>query len=113
MAGVAQTTMEVPVTAGTQAILTLPKEIASEGAEILETGPCIRCNLCVDHCPALLSPAMITMAAEQKEFSIAKEWDAGACIECGTCGYVCPSKRPMLQLIRSVGAASEPAVTRG
>lgn len=113
MAGVAQTTMEAPVTAGTNAILALPKEIASEKNETSEAAPCIRCNLCVDHCPVLLSPAMITLAAEQKEYAIAKEWDASACMECGTCGYVCPSKRPMMEMIRSVGAAPEPEVSRG
>ncbi|MFH0985993.1 MAG: RnfABCDGE type electron transport complex subunit C [Candidatus Omnitrophota bacterium] len=110
MAGMAQPTMEVPVTVGTNAILALPKESASEGAEMWEVAPCIRCNLCVDHCPVLLSPAMITMAAEQKEFSIAEAWHAEACIECGTCGYVCPTKRPMLKLIRSVCPPSAPVV---
>jgi electron transport complex protein RnfC len=108
MAGTAQVTTEVPVTAGTNAILALPEEISKEETE----EPCIRCNLCVDHCPVMLSPAMITLAAEQKEFAVAKEWNVGECIECGNCAYICPSKRPMLRLIRSARALSDPAVTR-
>jgi len=96
MAGTAQGKTEVPVTAGTTAILALPGEVAREEPE----EPCIRCNLCADHCPVSLMPAMITLAAEQKEFAIAEAWDASACIECGICSYVCPSKRPMLKLIR-------------
>ena len=107
MAGTPQGTTEVPVTAGTTAILALPKEVAKAEDE----APCIRCNLCVDHCPVSISPAMITMAAEKKEFGIAAEWNASACIECGVCSYVCPSKRPMLDLIRQACAHGKPAVT--
>ncbi|MFH1208893.1 MAG: RnfABCDGE type electron transport complex subunit C [Candidatus Omnitrophota bacterium] len=109
MAGEAQTTTEVPVMAGTNAILALPGEVVKEEAEM----PCIRCNLCVDHCPVSLSPAMITLAAEQKELATAEEWNVRECIECGNCAYVCPSKRPMLKLIRSVRVLSNPAVAHG
>jgi electron transport complex protein RnfC len=101
MAGIAQRTGEVSVMAGTNAILALPTEALKEEAVSL---PCIRCNRCVDFCPVLLSPVMITLAAEQKEFAVAEVWDAGDCIECGNCSYVCPSQRPMLELIRSVRA---------
>lgn len=108
MAGTAQRTSEVPVMAGTRAILALSKEVAKE-----EPGePCIRCNRCVDLCPVSLSPAMITLAAERKEFSVAKEWNAADCIECGNCAYVCPSKRPMLELIRSALFFQDPEVAR-
>ena len=106
MAGEAQASLDVPVTAATSAILALPKEIAKEAV----AEPCIRCNLCVDHCPVSLSPAMITLAAETKEFSIAREWGASDCIECGVCAYVCPSKRPMLELIREVSSLKESEV---
>jgi len=109
MAGRAQEDDEVPVTAGTNAILALPKEVAREDKE----EPCIRCNACVDHCPVSLSPAMITLAAERKEFAIAKEWNVSDCIECGNCAYVCPSKRPMLELIRSTFPGGSPRVSHG
>ncbi len=104
LAGTAQASQEVPLMASTNAVLALPQEIVTEAERSAE--PCIRCNLCVDHCPAALSPAMITLAAEAKEFAIAREWDAAECFECGICAYVCPSKRPMLELIR---AANHPA----
>lgn len=109
MAGTAQQTAEVPVMAGTNAVLALPKEVVKEESE----EPCIRCNVCVDHCPVSLSPAMITLAAERKEFAIAEEWNAAECVECGNCAYVCPSKRPMLELIRSALPLSRPAVIHG
>jgi electron transport complex protein RnfC len=96
MAGAAQETLAVPVTAGTNAILALPPEVAREANE----QPCIRCNRCVDTCPVLISPALITISAEHAEFETAERWGAGDCIECGVCSYVCPSGRPMAALIR-------------
>ena len=121
MAGTAQKNSEVPVMAGTNAVLALPKEVVKEeiaGPIPIDQGgagvwaePCIRCNLCVDHCPVSLSPAMITLAAERKEFSVAEEWNVTECIECGNCAYVCPSKRPMLDLIRLARKHSRSAVS--
>lgn len=96
MAGSAQTTKEVPVMAGTSAVLSLPGEVTPEVKE----EPCIRCKRCAEECPVSLSPAMIALASERKEFGIAEEWNAADCIECGNCAYVCPSKRPMLEMIR-------------
>jgi electron transport complex protein RnfC len=96
MTGIAQAGLDVPVLAGTSAVLGLPPEVAREADE----QPCIRCNRCVDTCPVLISPAMITLAAEHGEFETAAEYGAGECIECGVCGYVCPSERPMADLIR-------------
>lgn len=109
MAGREQRSLEAPVMAGTNAILALPKEVVKEETE----EPCIRCNLCVDHCPASLSPAMITLASERKEFAVAEEWNVEACMECGVCAYVCPSQRPMLEWIRSARVRSTPEVARG
>ncbi len=108
MAGIAQATAEVPVMAGTSAVLALPKEVVKEENE----EPCIRCNLCADHCPVSLSPAMITLAAERKEFAVAEEWNVTDCVECGNCAYVCPSKRPMLELIRLARGHTKPAAPR-
>jgi electron transport complex protein RnfC len=47
---------------------------------------------------------MITLAAETGEFGIAAEWRVKDCIECGICAYVCPSKRPMIDLIHQAKA---------
>ena len=96
MTGTAQETLDVPVTAGTNAILALPPVVARESHE----QPCIRCNRCVDTCPVSLSPAMITIAAEHAEFEIAERRGAMDCVECGVCNYVCPSERPMATLLR-------------
>ncbi|MBU9888340.1 MAG: RnfABCDGE type electron transport complex subunit C [Candidatus Omnitrophica bacterium] len=96
MSGIAQTDLNVPVTAGTAAVLALPREIARRGAE----EPCVRCNLCADHCPAGIAPGRVTLAADRGEFEQARLFGVMRCVECGNCGYVCPSQRPMLEKIR-------------
>ncbi len=96
MKGAAQESLQVPVIKETRAILALPKEITKPE----EVQPCIRCGRCLESCPVDISPAMITLAAEQDLFAVAGEYGSGACIECGNCSYVCPSKRPMVELIR-------------
>ncbi len=96
MTGEAQESLSVPVIKGTAAVLALPKEVLSFD----EIQPCIRCNRCVDACPSEISPVMITLAAEQDLFDTAQKWGAAFCMECGNCAYVCPSKRPMMELIQ-------------
>lgn len=96
MRGKSQATLAVMVTANTQAILALPKEIVVTE----EVQPCIRCHRCVEVCPVGISPVMITLAAEKELFDIARAWGVEACIECGCCSYICPAKRPMVELIR-------------
>jgi len=103
MQGLAQKTLEVPVIERTQAILALPKEVAAPE----KIDPCIRCSLCVEVCPVEISPVMITLAAEKDRFDIAEKWGAHACIDCGNCSYICPAKRPMLELIRYANTHSD------
>lgn len=92
--------LETPVLGETRAVLGLPSEVARPE----EVEPCIRCGLCVESCPVSLSPAMITLAAEKDLFDLAQDYGARFCIQCGNCTYVCPSKRPMQELIQYVNA---------
>jgi len=96
MKGTAIDALDTPILKETRGILGLPKEIVEP--ESVE--PCIRCGRCVDHCPAGISPVMITLAAEKGLFEVAKDYGVSLCIECGNCSYVCPAKRPMVELMR-------------
>jgi len=88
MMGIAQHTLEVPVTKGTSGILALTKkEIA-----LADPAPCIRCARCVDACPMNLLPNTIARLVEFKKFDEAYHMGVLDCIECGACAFVCPSK---------------------
>ncbi|MBI3312746.1 MAG: RnfABCDGE type electron transport complex subunit C [Candidatus Omnitrophica bacterium] len=99
MRGVAQSSLEIPVTAGTRAILALPKELIEE-RNAADIEPCIRCGRCLEVCPAEISPAQITLAVEKNLFEFIEEEDVKLCTECGLCSYVCPAHRPMTELMR-------------
>ena len=100
MKGQGLASLDVPILPGSRGILGLPREVAKP--ESIE--PCIRCGLCVESCPEFISPAMITLAAENDLFDLAQEYDSHLCIECGNCAYVCPAKRPMVELIQYANA---------
>jgi electron transport complex protein RnfC len=96
MMGVAQWNLDVPVVKGTSGILVIPKGQVPTGA----IRPCIRCSACIEVCPVGLLPNMLSVCAEQRAFPEAEEYHPFDCIECGCCSYVCPSFRPLVQMIR-------------
>lgn len=87
MMGIAQYTLDVPVTKGTSGILVL----TSKEAKLPEPEPCIRCARCVDACPMNLLPNIIARVIEYKNFDEAHKLGVLDCIECGSCAFVCPS----------------------
>jgi len=96
MMGIAQTTLDVPVVKATSGIIVL-----TNGKLYPATyEPCIRCARCVEACPILLMPFRIADLARFYRVEDFKIWGGLACIECGCCSYVCPSKRPLVQWIR-------------
>jgi electron transport complex protein RnfC len=54
----------------------------------------------VDVCPQNLVPALLGKYSANGLLSEAQALDIFACIECGLCAYVCPSKIPLLEQIR-------------
>jgi electron transport complex protein RnfC len=90
--------LDVPIVKGTSGIVALTAE---QAAPIVETDqPCIRCGRCVEACPALLHPYAIANYADRRLWDGCERFFALDCIECGCCSYVCPTRRPLLQLIR-------------
>jgi electron transport complex protein RnfC len=96
MMGVAQHSLDVPVVKGTSGILVIPEAQVPTG----DIRPCIRCSACIEVCPVGLLPNMISVCAEQLAFATSEPYHPFDCIECGCCSYVCPSFRPLVQMIR-------------
>lgn len=96
MMGMSQYTLDVPVIKGTSGILILPRSEVSTKAY----GPCIRCARCIDACPMLLQPSLIGLFIEKGHYADAKDYHVMDCFECGSCTYVCPANRPMVQWVK-------------
>ncbi|KPU26517.1 electron transporter RnfC [Caloranaerobacter sp. TR13] len=96
MMGFAQYTDEVPVIKGTSGILVLKQKDAYSEVE----QPCIKCARCVDVCPVGLLPIKIANYSQKSKWDEAEAYSALYCIECGSCSFICPAKRPLVQRIR-------------
>jgi electron transport complex protein RnfC len=46
-------------------------------------------------------PSTLSVIAEAEKWARAQDYSVNDCIECGCCAYVCPSKRPIVQLIKT------------
>ncbi|MGP8337488.1 MAG: SLBB domain-containing protein, partial [Methanosarcinaceae archaeon] len=103
--GIAQYTDEVPVVKQTAGIL-----IQSQ-SEILsvQSVPCIHCTRCVDVCPVDILPSRVAILADQGKFDECRMMHVMNCVECGLCTVECPSKIPLLQLIKYAKVAIEKA----
>jgi len=64
--------------------------------------PCIRCAWCIEACPTLIHPALILDAAQRRDNHMAERAGIAACIECGICSYVCPSRLPLMKAVRDL-----------
>lgn len=84
------------VTKGTSGILVFSKEFAQENT----TTSCIKCAKCVDHCPMRLMPSRLEKLARAGKYEEAEKIAGMDCVECGTCAYVCPAARPLVQIVR-------------
>ena len=105
MMGFALSSLDVAVTKGTSGILVMPEEIVAHGEDF---GPCIRCSRCIDICPMGLMPSMLSVLSEKGFYEEAKEYNLFDCFECGSCAFVCPSKRPIVQLVRLAKSMVKP-----
>lgn len=96
MMGMSQYTLDVPMIKGTSGILVL----RTSEVDTRPYGPCIRCARCIDACPMKLQPSLIGLFIEKGHYQDAKDYNVLDCFECGSCTFVCPSKRPMVQWVK-------------
>lgn len=102
MMGIAQS-KDVPVIKGTGCILVFNKRRVVEEEEM----PCIRCGKCIEACPMGLVPSTLLALVRNEKFEACSDYNIMSCDECGCCAYVCPSKIPLVQVIkRGKGALS-------
>ena len=96
MMGKAVNNTDIPVVKGTSGIILFPRN-ESVRAEI---NPCIRCSKCISACALNLEPYLLMVLAEQGLFEKAEKERITDCMECGSCSYICPARRPLLDYIR-------------
>lgn len=96
MMGVAVPGYEIPVQKNTSGVLLMSRDEAQYYTE--ET--CIRCGRCMRACAYRLSPALLAVAVEAGDYREAEKIGLLDCIECGTCSFVCPAHRQLVQKFR-------------
>jgi len=98
MTGAALGSLDVPIVKGTSGVLALRPDEAAPCVD--GDQPCIRCRRCADACPMGLSPFALGTYADRRMWDKTSALHTLDCIECGCCSYVCPTQRPLVQLIR-------------
>jgi electron transport complex protein RnfC len=96
MMGKSLSNTDVPVVKGTSGIILFPR---SE-SERLTSQPCIRCAKCISVCALNLEPYLLMILSEKGLFERAEKERITDCMECGSCSYICPAGRPLLDYIR-------------
>ena len=101
MMGVAVPSLDYPVLKNTNAILALSDAEARLG----KTTPCIKCGRCINACPFGINPPSLTEAFGKRDFEGMIKYGALACMECGSCSFVCPTNQPLVQNHKLIKAA--------
>ena len=97
MMGVALSGLDVPICKNNNAITALSYDTV--GKETITA--CLRCGRCNRVCPLGLSPQLMQVAAQRKNYDRYENRLYGLeCIACGCCTYICPAKRPLMQLFK-------------
>lgn len=107
MMGKAVISDEIPVAKGTSGVLML----LAEDTKRRPMRNCIRCAKCVGACPMGLNPAFLMRDTVYKDWEALEANHVYDCIECGSCSFICPANRPLLDHIR-IGKGRVMAIRR-
>lgn len=75
----------------TGSLLCFSKEIA----EVKEETGCINCGRCMRACPFGLVPVIYAEAYARKDVERLNRFNVMQCMECGSCSFICPARRPL------------------
>ena len=81
----------MPIVKNNNAILAFTKEQSL----IPEETACISCGRCHNACPFNLLPTGFADAYEARDVKRLNDLKIMQCMECGSCSYVCPARRPL------------------
>ncbi|NVM21698.1 MAG: electron transport complex subunit RsxC [Desulfobacterales bacterium] len=95
MMGFAVSTLDIPITKTTSGVLFLTKDEIDTKPHL----PCVSCGFCVDVCPMGLEPNNVSVYVEAGRGDDTEEFGVDDCFLCGSCAYVCPAKRPLVQFM--------------
>ena len=96
MMGIALPSLDMPVVKTTNAILAC----LEESSKVQIQTACIKCGRCVNRCPMSLMPVSLETAYALKRPDELERYKVGLCVECGCCAYICPAKRPLVQVMQ-------------
>lgn len=96
MMGRAVSCIEATATKGLSGLVVMPMKDSFRKPE----QPCIRCARCVSACPMGLEPYLLMLQADAGRWEEMDAHGVRNCIECGSCSYICPSSRPLLDMIK-------------
>ncbi len=82
---------QMPIVKNNNAILAFSKN----QAYIPEETACINCGRCHKACPFNLLPTGLAEAYERRDAQRLSDLQVMQCMECGSCSFVCPARRPL------------------
>jgi electron transport complex protein RnfC len=91
MMGRATKSDESPTMKNTSAVLCFSQEMA----EVKEETACLNCQRCHTACPFGLMPSIFADAYAKKDVDMLNRFNVMQCMECGSCSYTCPARRPL------------------
>ena len=97
MMGLSVNSLNAPVMKQNNGILFLTKK----EADLAAPSDCIKCGRCVNACPMGLSPVFLDREISINRTDKLESLNIMSCMECGSCSFVCPARRRLVQSIRT------------
>ena len=82
---------EMPIVKNNNAILAFSKTQSL----VKEETACINCGRCHQACPFGLIPTALADAYARRDAQALSDLKVMQCMECGSCSYICPARRPL------------------